>query len=112
MRQREVYFWVLQLITAAVIAVLLGTHLFLLHIKGEPLEWSGMIQRARSSSWLIFYVIFLAAVLYHGLYGLRAILLELWSSPESARKITAVLVALGVVAFAFGTYVPFKLFAS
>lgn len=112
MRRQEVYFWLLQLITAGVIAVLLGIHLVSLHILGKPIDWGGMIERATSSGWLAFYILLLAAVLYHGLYGLRTILLELFSSAESGRKVTVALVALGIVAFVFGTYVPLKLFAS
>lgn len=112
MGRREVSFWLLQLITAAVIFFLLGIHLVWLSIWRKPIEWEGMIERATNGWWLVFYIILLAAVLYHGLYGLRVILLEIWSSPESGRKVTVAVAALGVVAFVFGTYVPIKLFAS
>jgi succinate dehydrogenase hydrophobic anchor subunit len=78
----------------------------------DPVAWDSMIQRAHSSLWLAFYIILLALVLYHGLYGLRNILLELSLSPAAARRISTALIAVGLAAFIFGTYVPVKLFLS
>ncbi len=117
---REVYLWILQLVTAVVVFFLLATHMVLMHLKeilnffhidiGEPTSWTSMIQRASSGYWLAFYIIFLILVLYHGLYGLRNILIEL--TPAWSRQVNGLVIALGVVAVVLGIYAPFKLFVS
>lgn len=119
---RRTYLWFLQLVTGALMAVFLGTHMVIMHLEDilsffgikvhEPTSWGSMIERAGKGFWLAFYILFLAFVLYHGLNGLRGIILELTPSAKTERIITWAIVALGIVAFALGTYVPVALFRS
>ncbi len=121
-RMRHTYVWFAQLVTAALIAAFLGIHMVLMHLEDilgffgveihEPTSWGSMIERAGKGSWLAFYILFLAFVVYHGLNGLRGILLELMPSPKVERVINWTIIALGVIAFALGTYVPVALFQS
>jgi succinate dehydrogenase hydrophobic anchor subunit len=52
----------------------------------------------------------LATALYHGLYGLRGIILELPLAPAYGRLVSAALVVVGVVFFAYGAYVTWWTF--
>lgn len=111
---RAAYWRLLQLVTAVVVFFLLAAHMSLLklgHFVGifgaqEPsVSWSSVTERAASAGWTSFYVILLAVGLYHGLYGLRAVLLELSLPSVIARSLDYALVAVGVAVFAFGSYI-------
>lgn len=113
---RSTYLWLLQVITGGLVAVFLGIHLVLLHVArnrvpgSEPSEWPSMLDRAVRGIWLGFYIPFLALVLYHGLYGLRGIILEMTPSPRMERLVTGAFIGLGAVALGLGIYVPVDLF--
>jgi len=110
---KESRLWMLFLLAAILIFFLLGIHMFVQHmdaflgffgvVTGEPLEYSSVTQRAQSVSWNVLYVLLLVAALYHGLYGLRTVLIE-WA-PQATSLITGILLAIGIVALVFGTYV-------
>ena len=112
----------LQWATAIVIAVLLGIHIAITHLHAnlgffgvtatEPASWESMIGRASQGIWVGLYIVLLAVVLYHALYGLRGIILELTPSPRTGRIVTWVLIAFGIIFFGGGTYVPVYLLAS
>ena len=112
----------LQWFTGVAVAVLLGIHMVVEHLDAvlgffgidimEPTSWESMIGRARQGIWLGLYIALLAFVLYHALYGLRGIILELAPSPRSARMITSVIVAVGIIAFIWGAYIPVILFTN
>lgn len=118
---REAHFWLLQLVTGLVLIVLLGLHMVVIHLEtifaflglgaGEALAYASVMERAASSSWTWFYIIFLALALYHGLYGLRTILLELTFSRTAGTVVTVILLIAGIAAFSFGTYVTWQAYA-
>ena len=117
---RNTYLWLLQLITGGLILVFGGTHLALMHLDsimgffgveiGEASSWASMTDRAVQGFWLAFYIVFLALALYHGLNGLRGVVLELVPSSRVERFTTGILIALGIIAFGLGVYVPTDLF--
>lgn len=117
---RHTYLWFLQLVTGALMAIFLGTHMVIMHLENilgffgieirEPTSWKSMMERAGNSFWLAFYILFLAFGLYHGLNGLRGIILELSPSAKTERIVTWAIVAIGIMTFALGTYVPTMLF--
>lgn len=119
-RMRHTYLWLAQLVTGALLFVFLGIHMVMMHLEDilgffgieihEPTSWGSMMERAGKGSWLAFYILFLAFVLYHGLNGLRGVLLELPLSAKIERVINWATIALGIIAFALGTYVPVALF--
>ncbi len=117
---RHTYLWFAQIVTGALIAISLGFHMVIMHLEDvlgffnieihEPASWGSMIERADQVSWVIFYILFLAFVLYHGLNGLRGIVLELVPSTRGGRIVNWLTVMVGIFAFALGTYVPLALF--
>jgi len=115
------YLRLIQLITGVVVAVLLGIHMLLLHesILGlfgveitEPRAWAPMMERAGQGAFVVLYIALLAFGLYHAVYGLRNIILELTPSVKTGRIVTWALIAIGIVIFIWGTYVPVSLFTS
>lgn len=112
----------LHMFSGIVIAILLGIHMAVIHLDTvlgffgigttEPTSWGSMIARASQSIWVGLYIALLAFVLYHAFYGLRGIILELSPSVKTGRIVTRVLIAVGIVVFIWGTYVPIVLFSS
>ena len=112
----------LHIFSGAVIAVLLGIHMVVLHLDTvlgffgvdatEPTSWGSMISRAGQSIWVGLYIALLAFVLYHAFYGLRGVILELSPSVKTGRIVTRVLIAVGIIVFIWGTYVPIALVSS
>lgn len=109
----------LLMLTGVVIAVLLGIHMVVINLDAvlgffgvdaaEPTSWGSMIGRSRQGIWAGLYIVLLAAVLYHALYGLRGIILEVTSSIKTGRIITWSFIIVGVIVFGWGSYVPIAL---
>ncbi|MBN1503469.1 MAG: hypothetical protein JW952_00230 [Candidatus Eisenbacteria bacterium] len=111
MRTRESTLWTWHLVAGAVILVLLGIHMFIMHladffgtVQGDVLEFSSVMERSLDATFAVMYVVLLAAALYHGLYGLRNIIFELSISERAERVISVLLVLAGVALFLVGAY--------
>lgn len=112
MRDRSLWTW--HVGAGAVILVLLGLHMAIMHLDqtlgifgtpgADPVEWESVAARAGSVFFTVTYVLLLGAALYHGFYGLRNILLELNPGPGIRRVINVGLAVLGVGLFVFGTW--------
>jgi succinate dehydrogenase / fumarate reductase membrane anchor subunit len=112
MRDRTLWTW--HVGAGLVILVLLGLHMAIMHLDAtlgifgtegaEPVEWESVAARAGSLFFTVTYVLLLGAALYHGLYGLRNILLELNPGAGLRRTINVGLSAVGLALFAFGTW--------
>lgn len=116
---RETRLWLLSLGAAALIFVLLGTHFALMHYSpafyGQSIEetrrFAAMVERGRSIAQFVVYILFLAAALYHGLYGLRGIVLELPLTRNWGGAVNAGLLLVGLIFFSYGAYVTWWTFA-
>jgi len=112
MRDRTLWTW--HIGAGVVILVLLGLHMAIMHLDAtlgifgapgaEPVEWESVVLRARSLFFTVTYVLLLGAALYHGLYGLRNILLELNPGAALRRTINVGLSVFGLALFVFGTW--------
>jgi succinate dehydrogenase hydrophobic anchor subunit len=112
MRDRTL--WTLHIAAAAVILVLLGLHMGIMHLDlaagtfdaqgSHPVDWASVVVRTRLALFTAAYVALLAAALYHGLYGLRNILLELNPGARLRTAINWGLSIAGLALFAFGTW--------
>lgn len=113
---KNTYLWLAQLVTGILIAVTLGIHMVWMHLDtilsalgidaSEPTSWTSVLQRSRDVIWVILYVLLLAFVLYHALYGLRNVISESIQSRSVRLVVTWGILAFGILAFAWGTYVP------
>lgn len=117
---RETRLWLLSLASAALMILLLTIHFAIMHFSpvftGQSIEEARSLEmvlaRGRSALQMIVYVLFLAAALYHGLYGLRGIILELPGAQAWARPVSFVILIVGLFFFAYGTYVTWWTFVT
>ena len=119
---RATYLWLLQLVTGTAIAVLLGGHLLSMHLRvilrffgvsaAELTSWGAIIGQASQGIWIYLYMVLLALLLYHGLYGLRNIILELTPSVKTERIVTWVFIAIGSIVFIWSGLIPVTISAN
>jgi succinate dehydrogenase / fumarate reductase membrane anchor subunit len=111
MKTRESTLWTWHLLTGAVILVLLGLHMFIMHLSGlggaegqDVLSYSSVMERSRDVAFVVIYVLLLGAALYHGLYGFRKIVFELTLPEGVERAITVLVIFVGLALFVIGSY--------
>lgn len=117
---RETRLWFLSLTCTSLIIVLLGLHFAIMHyapvFTGQTIEearsFEMLLARGRDVAQFIVYILFLAAALYHGLYGLRGIIIELPVARGRTRLVSRGLLLIGLAFFAYGTYVTWWTFAT
>lgn len=110
---RETRLWSLHILVLPIIAVLLGMHFAVMHYAPvfygmsveKAREFSTMIERGKSVTQLVLYILLLAAGLYHGLYGVRGIIRELPLTPILVKVVDVGIIVFGLLIFALGTYV-------
>jgi succinate dehydrogenase hydrophobic anchor subunit len=109
---RENHLKILQYVTGIGLFFLVGGyHLLLMHFStGDPESWSSVAQRAASAGWLTIYILMLIFGFYHGLHGVRGLILEL-SLPNRAVKVLNWTIVLGGLAvFGYAIYIPVHAF--
>lgn len=101
--------WYLFLLAGLVLLIVLGVHYGVMHLGGlfgiprsEVLTFSSVSARSGQVFYMTVYLILLAAALYHGLYGLRAVVYEISALPWGLRR--AVGRVLAVAGFGFFIY--------
>jgi len=108
---RETSYWLWFLLAGVVIFICGGLHVITTHLAvtgmfnpcgSDALEWGNVAYRSHSIPFTVGYVILLAAVLYHGFYGLKNILFELNLKRTTERTIVTSLRFIGIVLFGIG----------
>ena len=117
---RDQRLWTWHIGAGAVILVLLGLHMTVMHLDAfirvfnataeDPIAWSNVFARARSAFFLGSYVLLLGAALFHGFYGLRNIVFELNPGEGVKKAVNGLLVAAGLVLVLFGTWAAWASF--
>ena len=112
MRDQKLWTW--HLAAGAIILVLLGLHMAIMHLDallgifspagGHPIDWGNVVARGQSLAFTLTYILLLGAALFHGLYGLRNIVFELDPAPPLKRALGWVLILVGFGLFIFGTW--------
>jgi succinate dehydrogenase/fumarate reductase cytochrome b subunit len=111
---RESGYWTWFLIAGLVIFVLGGLHMMTVHLNGiadifnpvgyDAVDWKNVAYRSGNVFFTLGYIILLGAVLYHGFYGVRTILLELGLGKTAQRRLSVGLWIVGIILFAAGTF--------
>jgi succinate dehydrogenase hydrophobic anchor subunit len=111
---RDQRLWTWHIGAGAVILVLLGLHMTVMHLDevvrvfsprpGEPIEWANVVARGRSAFFLVTYVLLLGAALFHGFYGLRNIVFELNPGAAAKKALNSLLLVAGLALFVVGTW--------
>ena len=95
--------WYLQRITGALLIVLLAAHFWVEHfmtveLRHGDLTYQAILGRIANPVWQFIDIAFLLVALYHGLNGLRNIVLDYSRvGRRAAQAVSAVLVAAGLV---------------
>ena len=110
---KETGYWTWFIIAGVMIFFLGGLHIMIVHLNGvvgifnpfgsDAVAWENVTYRGKSLYFTLTYIVLLGAVLYHGLYGLRTILVESGLQKNTQRKLTVSLWAIGIILFVIGT---------
>lgn len=87
----NVWLWLFQRVTAVLLVVVLGVHL-----------WLANFGQASASLRAILGVILLGLAMFHGLNGVRTVILDFNVGIQGRKLTTVILMLLGVVSFLFG----------
>jgi succinate dehydrogenase / fumarate reductase membrane anchor subunit len=111
---RETKYWTWHMAAGVVILFLLGLHMLIMHLggitqlfapySGEAISTENSLFRDGHLFFTVTYILLLGVALYHGLYGLRTILLELTLKPVVEEAITFVLLVVGIGLMGLGTW--------
>lgn len=98
--------WLLQRISAAILVVLLIIHFWVGHYAswGTPITFAGVHMRLQNAAFVIVDSMLLMLVVFHGLNGLRNILLDYPSFLRHTRTVSLILLIIGVSTIIFGIY--------
>lgn len=98
--------WLLQRISGAVLGVLLIIHFWAGHYAdfGEPITFAGVQTRLQNTAFIILDSLLLITVVFHGLNGLRNILLDYPSLLPRNGLVSLILLVIGIATMAFGIY--------
>jgi succinate dehydrogenase / fumarate reductase membrane anchor subunit len=91
---RSVLLWLLQRTTAVLLVVFLGLHLW---ASNFTTDWAAFFRGLVDLS-------LLALALFHGLNGVRTVLLDFGPSLAGRRFLSASLALVGITGFLFGVY--------
>ena len=104
---QRTHLWLAQLITGAIILVLIGIHVVTQHPQGilMIMGWFGLKSSGLSTwayniqqnLWVGLYVAIIALGLFHGANGLRGIIMELSPSSRKRRVVTWTIIGVAVV---------------
>lgn len=114
MRRRRFKYWLLNAIAGLVVLLLAGVHLATFHLDDvlapvlglstEPLAWAEVQARGAQVAQVAIYILLLATALFHGFYGLRTVLTEVWGGRRAAMAISIACWVLGLGLFSIGTF--------
>ena len=89
----NVWLWLFQRVSAVLLVIILGVHL-----------WLANFGQATASLRAILGVVLLGLALFHGLNGVRTVILDFNIGVQGRKFTTMLLLLLGVVSLLFGTY--------
>jgi succinate dehydrogenase hydrophobic anchor subunit len=105
-RQGGGWGWVLQVVTGAALLVLVVVHLvaqhFVVDAPGGLRDHASVLEYLGNPVIVVVESLFMLAVTWHAMLGLRSILLDLGLSATGRRRVTVGLTALGVVTLGYG----------
>ncbi len=118
---KESRLWFLQFLTGAILLFLLTMHMGIMHLEDifgfisrvsgvEPLDWKAVLHRSKQTAFLVVNIIFLGAALFHGLYGLRNIIIEALPAKKFGKIIGLLITVFGFLLFLYGSYATISVF--
>jgi succinate dehydrogenase hydrophobic anchor subunit len=109
--QRAGGIWLLQVISGALLILVLGLHMIANHfvVQGGLRDFADVIAYISNPLIFVIELVFLVVVTTHAALGLRAILNDLGPSPSTARAIDWLLIIVGIGAVGYGVFLALSL---
>ena len=103
---KRVIEWFFQRITGVVILIALIVHFQILHYSGTPrITHEAVLARLSNPYWIVFNIVFLLSVTYHGFNGLLGIMLEYVHSHKMQKALEGFLIIAAITLFGLGVYI-------
>ncbi|MFQ5978014.1 MAG: hypothetical protein ACE5OZ_07795 [Candidatus Heimdallarchaeota archaeon] len=99
--------WGLQRITGFLLIFLVGAHMLVEHFIDTdtgPASFQSVTDRLENPLYFLMDVLLLVIALYHGLNGVRTVLLDLNPPPKLLSLMNILLVILGLIAAGYGIW--------
>jgi succinate dehydrogenase cytochrome b556 subunit len=105
-RSSGAWAWLLQRLTAVLLLGLLGIHIVVLHfVRPEgDITFASVHVRLATLMYMVVDYGLLAVVLYHGLNGVRNVLLDFTFGQRAQKGISTTLLLVGLLAFGYGAW--------
>ncbi|MEW6424313.1 MAG: succinate dehydrogenase, cytochrome b556 subunit [Bacillota bacterium] len=99
-----VWAWFFQRVTGVGLVFYLGLHIFVIHFAsaGGRIRFDEVMARLESPFFISLDLVLLAVVLYHGLNGLRIVLLDFGVGVKNQAALFWVLGGIGIILFGIG----------
>ncbi|MDP8011408.1 MAG: succinate dehydrogenase hydrophobic membrane anchor subunit [Thermoplasmata archaeon] len=100
--------WMFQLITALFMVFFLGVHLILMHAYGlNNILIQAILNRLHNPWWKAFYIAFVISITYHGLNGLRGVILDL--GVKKVKALNAAFWVVAIITIIYGVWLLFNI---
>lgn len=98
--------WILQAFTGVMLVVLLGIHMVAQHfvVAGGLRNYADVVVYLSNPFIFLLEIAFLIVVTWHALLGVRAVIFDLGLQPQTERRITVTLTAIGLLAVTYGIW--------
>jgi succinate dehydrogenase hydrophobic anchor subunit len=97
--------WLLQRFSAVLLLFFMFVHLLASHFPAREITFNDTLTRLAFTEWKLFYVAFLAVVLYHAMNGLWAVISDFDALARYRRSILAGVWLVGLVFLYLGAEV-------
>ena len=96
--------FIIQRISALALVIFLTLHMIVVHYPPGHIDFSRILDRLANPLWKAIDIAFLIAALSHALTGIYSVLLDIERVTPLKRVIAWILIVLGIIGFAFGTF--------
>ena len=96
--------FIIQRISALGLVIFLTLHMIVVHYPPGHIDFSRILDRLANPLWKAIDIAFLIAALSHALTGIYSVLLDIERVTPLKRVIAWILIVLGIIGFAFGTF--------
>lgn len=96
--------FIIQRLSAIALVVFMSLHMIVVHYPPGHIDFSRVLERLVDPLWKAIDIAFLLAVLLHALAGTYAVLTDIERVTPLKRILAGVLVVLGIIGVAYGTY--------
>lgn len=97
-------FFKMQRWTAVALVAFMALHMIVVHYPPGHIDFTRVLERLANPVWKVIDIAFLGTVLLHGIGGLYAVVIDSDRVMPHRNVVAGVLIAVGLVAFAWGTY--------